>query len=654
MNDDKPEKMPPVPPFVRFVASAVPMVFDDSLSYYEALCALWKYVQDMTDVINNNATLEEEYIEKFNELKSYVENYFDNLDVQEEINNKLDAMVEDGTLQDLINNYLQPNVTWTFDTVADMKASTNLVSGGYAQTLGYHSLNDGGAALYYIDTTGTADEASIIAIGDTLKAHLCEKGEINPIQFGAYGDGTHDDADALNACFLYGFINHFPVHLLSKTYGVASTLVIYGGQDDTHGGSQIYGDSRGLPKFKVLDTLTDVIQLDTYDNAQKAHEIFLSDFSIAGQNLATNGINFVGSSVDSSILKNIYIRDMLGDGIKQTSSDVYLNTFDKIRCDNCVNGMNLIDGNNTSNNIVNCYMVNCQNGYKIKGVYSNLNNCCADGITSIVFYFYYFTGNVLNPGAESPAATKVFEFNHANVNIEGAFTFGNFTSDTASHLYVVSSSIVNVSNSKILVYTDGTISSAHTAPGKLYACSSSSRLSLNNVEYSPYLLDNNYQEGDSVVSINDTKGNVSILNTKILSYIGKNTVNDNGLLNPSCSASTLKTNAIFLGMGDSVRYTAGGTDMRWFKHNMKGDILLSQNAEKIGGIGWIQTDGTLTSSNTWENGSYLKIPVIHSGATADRPTTSLVVGQMFYDTTLNKPIWYKGSSTWVDSTGTTV
>ena len=62
-TQDKPQSMPPVPPFVKFVAASVPMVFDDSLSYYEALCALWKYISGMTDVINNNATLEEEYID---------------------------------------------------------------------------------------------------------------------------------------------------------------------------------------------------------------------------------------------------------------------------------------------------------------------------------------------------------------------------------------------------------------------------------------------------------------------------------------------------------------------------------------------------------------------------------------------------------------
>ena len=114
--NEKPQTMPPVPPFVQFVASSIPMTFDDSLSYYEALCALWKYVQGMTDVINNNATLEEEFIEKVNELETYVHDYFDNLDVQEEINNKLDAMAQDGTLADIMAEYAATKVDYFYIT----------------------------------------------------------------------------------------------------------------------------------------------------------------------------------------------------------------------------------------------------------------------------------------------------------------------------------------------------------------------------------------------------------------------------------------------------------------------------------------------------------------------------------------------------------
>ena len=41
-----------------------------------------------------------------NALKEYVENYFDNLDIQDEINNKIDEMVEDGTFEILLGRYL--------------------------------------------------------------------------------------------------------------------------------------------------------------------------------------------------------------------------------------------------------------------------------------------------------------------------------------------------------------------------------------------------------------------------------------------------------------------------------------------------------------------------------------------------------------------
>lgn len=195
MENDTPRRMPNVPPFVKFVCANVPMVFDDSLSYYEALCALWKYVQGMTDVINNNATLEEEYIEKFNELKEFVDNYFANLDVQEEINNKLNAMVEDGTLQEIIDAYIQANVAWTFDSVSDMQSATNLIAGSFAQTVGFYAPNDGGEALYFIREAGeseTADGSLTIEVGDDLIAELVIGQKVNAKQLGCKTDKSAD------------------------------------------------------------------------------------------------------------------------------------------------------------------------------------------------------------------------------------------------------------------------------------------------------------------------------------------------------------------------------------------------------------------------------------------------------------------------------
>lgn len=145
----------------------------------------------------NTKTTVEDYINQFNELHDYVHDYFDNLDVQEEINNKLDAMVEDGTLQEIITAYIQANVTWTFDTVADMKLADNLINGSYARTLGFRTVNDGGGALYRITNTGTANEVNIIAVNNSLLANLVYDTVCNIKQFGCYCDNTHDDTTAL-------------------------------------------------------------------------------------------------------------------------------------------------------------------------------------------------------------------------------------------------------------------------------------------------------------------------------------------------------------------------------------------------------------------------------------------------------------------------
>lgn len=221
--NDKIQKAPMVPPFVRFVCSAVPMVFDDSLSYYEALCALWKWLQDdVVNVINNNATVTEEYIQLTNDMKEYMDNYFDNLDVQEEINNKLDQMAEDGTLEEIMAHYLEAITVWSFDTVADMKASTNLVNGSYARTAGFHSVGDGGGALYHITNTGVADEMYVIAVG-SLYANLIIQDYITPEVLGAYGDNVHDDTTAVQACLNNTDYLH---SVLSKSYKITTALSV--------------------------------------------------------------------------------------------------------------------------------------------------------------------------------------------------------------------------------------------------------------------------------------------------------------------------------------------------------------------------------------------------------------------------------------------
>lgn len=81
----------------------------------------------------------------FNELYNYVNNYFSNLDVQNEIDNKLNEMAADGTLASIIASYV--NVLKIYETVNEMKTTNNLIKGSIVKTLGYYKIGDGGRSI---------------------------------------------------------------------------------------------------------------------------------------------------------------------------------------------------------------------------------------------------------------------------------------------------------------------------------------------------------------------------------------------------------------------------------------------------------------------------------------------------------------------------
>ena len=89
----------------------LPSTFVESMSYYELLAWFVNYLENtVIPAVNANGEATAELQELFVELKTFVDTYFDNLDVQDEINHKLDEMVEDGTLDTIINKNLFENV----------------------------------------------------------------------------------------------------------------------------------------------------------------------------------------------------------------------------------------------------------------------------------------------------------------------------------------------------------------------------------------------------------------------------------------------------------------------------------------------------------------------------------------------------------------
>lgn len=245
-----------IPKFRRCVLQNFPFIEEDfdALTDYELLCKVVQYLNLVIDHQNGVDEKIDALVEGFAELKSYVDNYFDNLDVQEEINNKLEDMAEGGELETFIAQFLAVAPVFGYDTVSDMKNATNLAAGTIARTLGFHSKNDKGGAYYSIVDSGTADERKTIALSNSLYAVLIETPETTVNQYGAYGDGVHDDYDAIQ----YAIENNQfgTVKFADCTYAIDSTLKTY--VDNTKKTSFILEPTTTI---KALSNLTSLIEL---------------------------------------------------------------------------------------------------------------------------------------------------------------------------------------------------------------------------------------------------------------------------------------------------------------------------------------------------------------------------------------------------------
>lgn len=271
---------PFLPPWVE--TGLQPAFYDmESGTVLQQTARMYAKVQQLTRLFNElseeTQTTVEEYIAKFTELKDFVDDYFDNLDVQDEINNKLDAMVEDGTLADIISQYLNSTAIFGYDTVADMQGADNLIEGSYARTLGYHTINDGGGALYQIKSSVTSDDIYVV-IGEDLYAVLAEA-EPSANQFGCYGDGTTDDQ-----ALLQNYLNYVMAHngkaILNAgcTYSVASIII--------NNKIKLFGNGATLKAQGSADVLE--VQITTNNT-----KVYITGLTIDGDNKAEAGLHII-------------------------------------------------------------------------------------------------------------------------------------------------------------------------------------------------------------------------------------------------------------------------------------------------------------------------------------------------------------------------
>lgn len=145
-----------LPPWVE--TGLQPAFYDkESGTVLQQVSRMYAKINQLIGSVNNQNKTIADYIQKFIDLKDYVDTYFNNLDVQTEINNKLDQMASSGQLVNIISQYLQAQAIFGFDTIAEMSASENLANGAICKVLGKTNYQTGDGGFYKIRTATTGD-----------------------------------------------------------------------------------------------------------------------------------------------------------------------------------------------------------------------------------------------------------------------------------------------------------------------------------------------------------------------------------------------------------------------------------------------------------------------------------------------------------------
>lgn len=239
----------------------------------------------------------------------------------------------------------------TFNSVEEMKASNTLKAGALAITQGFYTAGDGGGADYVIvDDIGEdeADEASIIALQNGLYAKLLIHDVLNIKQIGAYGDGIHDDTEAVQKAVDYAnekimlTANKKDIYNLSKPITITTCL---------------FADFN-FATFKAIENLACVIEIDTGDSFYGG----LTNINIDVNSKADVGLLL--TSAPRKILENIVMININKVGIKHIKGSVNANNIWLNGDRNSKETIGIMPG--TDSNYNNIVMQDC-----ITGIYVN-------------------------------------------------------------------------------------------------------------------------------------------------------------------------------------------------------------------------------------------------------------------------------------------